>query len=57
MHHNNNGGLRLSEVVGSNAGERFLIPISLKVDHENCKYMGGSLFTCAVVQPLTGLVV
>nr|APR63820.1 agenet domain-containing family protein [Populus tomentosa] len=56
MHHNNNGGLRLSEVVGSNAGERFLIPTSLKVDHENCKYMGDSLFTCAVVQPLTGLV-
>ncbi|KAJ6988019.1 hypothetical protein NC653_021067 [Populus alba x Populus x berolinensis] len=56
MHHNNNGGLRLSEAVGSNAGERFLIPTSLKVDHENCKYMGDSLFTCAVVQPLTGLV-
>ncbi|KAH8500781.1 hypothetical protein H0E87_015856 [Populus deltoides] len=56
MHHNNNGGLRLSAVVGSNAGERFLIPTSLKVDHEICKFMGDSLFTCAVVQPLTDLV-
>ncbi|KAJ6429774.1 hypothetical protein OIU84_021218 [Salix udensis] len=56
MHHSNNGGLRLSEVVGSNAGERFLIPTSLKVDHEICKHMGDSLCTYAVVQPLTSLV-
>ena len=56
MHHSNNGGLRLSEVVVSNAGERFLIPTSLKVDHEICKHMGDSVCTCAVVQPLTSLV-
>ncbi|KAF9677338.1 hypothetical protein SADUNF_Sadunf08G0097400 [Salix dunnii] len=56
MHHSNNGGLRLSEVVGSNAGERFLIPTSLKVDHEICKHMGDSVCTYAVVQPLTSLV-
>ncbi|KAJ6350919.1 hypothetical protein OIU78_006939 [Salix suchowensis] len=56
MHHSNNGGLRLAEVVGSNAGERFLIPTSLKVDHEICKHMGDSLCTYAAVQPLTSLV-
>ncbi|KAF9674110.1 hypothetical protein SADUNF_Sadunf10G0093600 [Salix dunnii] len=56
MHHNNNRGRRLSEVFRSNTGERFLIPTALKVDHENCKYMGDSLFTSAVVQPLSSLV-
>ncbi|KAJ6772022.1 AGENET DOMAIN-CONTAINING PROTEIN-RELATED [Salix koriyanagi] len=56
MHPNNNRGRRLSEVVRSNTGERFLIPTDLKVDHENCKYMGDSLFTSAVVQPLSSLV-
>jgi hypothetical protein len=56
MHLNNNGGRRLSEVIGSNSGERYLIPTALKVDHENCKYMGDSLFTSAVVQPLSSLV-
>ncbi|CAK7326553.1 unnamed protein product [Dovyalis caffra] len=56
MHHNNNGGRRLSEVIGSNAGERFLIPTALNVDHENCKYMEDSLFASTVLQPLTSLV-
>ncbi|KAG6759647.1 hypothetical protein POTOM_036131 [Populus tomentosa] len=56
MHPKNNGGRRLSKVIGSNSGERFLIPTALKVDHENCKYMGDSLFTSAVVQPLSSLV-
>lgn len=56
MHLNNKGGRRLSEVIGSNSGERYLIPTALKVDHENCKYMGDSLFTSAVVQPLSSLV-
>lgn len=56
MHLYNNGGRRLSEVIGSNSGERYLIPTALKVDHENCKYMGDSLFTSAVVQPLSSLV-
>lgn len=36
--------------------ERFLIPTSMKVDHENCKYMGDSLFSTSVVSTLTSLV-
>lgn len=36
--------------------ERFLIPTSMKVDHENCKYMGDSLFGTSVVSSLTSLV-
>lgn len=55
-HHNNNSGKRSMEVIASNTYERFLIPTALKVDHENCKYRGNSLFTSTVVQPLTNLV-
>ncbi|XP_059453712.1 uncharacterized protein LOC132184193 isoform X2 [Corylus avellana] len=36
--------------------ERFLIPTSMKVDHENCKYMGDSLFSTSVVSSLSSLV-
>ncbi|KAF8378463.1 hypothetical protein HHK36_029803 [Tetracentron sinense] len=43
------------EDVESPACERFLIPSSLKVDHDNCKYRRGSLFS-ASVPPLTSLV-
>ncbi|XVF86021.1 hypothetical protein PTKIN_Ptkin17bG0167300 [Pterospermum kingtungense] len=36
--------------------DRFLIPASLKVDKDNCKYMGDTLFSSSVVPPLTSLV-
>ncbi|KAE8100746.1 hypothetical protein FH972_018609 [Carpinus fangiana] len=36
--------------------ERFLISTSMKVDHENCKYMGDSLFSTSVVSSLSSLV-
>jgi len=36
--------------------ERFLIPTSMKADHENCKYMGDSLFSTSVVSSLSSLV-
>ncbi|KAM3691416.1 hypothetical protein ACB098_08G013400 [Castanea mollissima] len=41
----------------STSDERFLIPLSMKVvDHENCKYIGDSLFSTSVVSPLSSLV-
>ncbi|KAH0991140.1 hypothetical protein GBA52_002623 [Prunus armeniaca] len=43
-------------LVGSGTCERFMIPSSLKVDHENCKYLGDSLFSSSVAPPLTSLV-
>lgn len=49
-------GKSTSSLVGSNACERYLIPSSLMVDHENCKYLGDSLFSSSVVPPLTSLV-
>ncbi|GAV59198.1 BAH domain-containing protein/Agenet domain-containing protein, partial [Cephalotus follicularis] len=45
-----------SDMMESSAHSRILIPTSLKVDHENCKYMGDSLFGSSVVPPLTSLV-
>ncbi|XP_057962413.1 uncharacterized protein LOC131153984 isoform X2 [Malania oleifera] len=36
--------------------EGFMIPVLMKVDHENCKYIGDSPFSSSVVQPLTSLV-
>jgi hypothetical protein len=44
------------DVMVSRTCERFLIPTSLKVDHENCKFVGDSLFSSSVVPPLTSLV-
>ncbi|KAK9903808.1 hypothetical protein M0R45_000917 [Rubus argutus] len=49
-------GKSTSSLVGSNACERYLIPSSLMVDHENCKYLGDSLFSSSVAPPLTSLV-
>ena len=41
----------------TSSDERFLIPLSMKVvDHENCKYIGDSLFSTSVVSPLASLV-
>ncbi|XP_038693993.1 uncharacterized protein LOC119991670 isoform X2 [Tripterygium wilfordii] len=45
-----------SQVVESHACERFLISSPLEVDHENCKYLGDSLFSTSVLPPLTSLV-
>uniref|UniRef100_A0A5B6ZKT5 BAH domain-containing protein n=1 Tax=Davidia involucrata TaxID=16924 RepID=A0A5B6ZKT5_DAVIN len=42
--------------VGMQTCESFFIPTSLKVDHDNCKYIGDSLFSSSVVPPLTSLV-
>ncbi|KAK8604408.1 hypothetical protein V6N13_099351 [Hibiscus sabdariffa] len=38
------------------SSERFLIPASLKVDNDNCKYIGDPLFSSSVVPPLTSMV-
>ncbi|XVF43029.1 hypothetical protein PTKIN_Ptkin02bG0007700 [Pterospermum kingtungense] len=42
--------------AGSISCERFFIPASLKVENDNCKYMGDPLFSSSVVPPLTSLV-
>ncbi|KAE8657450.1 hypothetical protein F3Y22_tig00116995pilonHSYRG00127 [Hibiscus syriacus] len=42
--------------VRSVSSEHFLIPASLKVDNDNCKYIGVPLFSSSVVPPLTNLV-
>ncbi|XVF03417.1 hypothetical protein REPUB_Repub04eG0259500 [Reevesia pubescens] len=41
---------------GSVTCEKILIPASLKVDNDNCNYMGDPLFSSSVVPPLTSLV-
>ncbi|KAF5745275.1 hypothetical protein HS088_TW07G00858 [Tripterygium wilfordii] len=43
------------QVIESHACERFF-STPLKVDHENCKYLGDSLFSTSVVPPSTNLV-
>ncbi|KAK6242822.1 hypothetical protein SCA6_008211 [Theobroma cacao] len=45
-----------AEVTRSVTCERFLIPASLKLDNDNCKYRGDPLFSSSVVPPLTSLV-
>ncbi|KAJ8774686.1 hypothetical protein K2173_017132 [Erythroxylum novogranatense] len=50
------GVRRSTDIIGSRTQERFLVPMNLKVDHDNCKYMGDSLFNSTVVPPLTNLV-
>lgn len=45
-----------SDVSPARTRERFVIPPSLKLDHENCKYVGDSLFSSSVVPHLTSLV-
>jgi len=46
---------RWPKVLKSDAPESFVIPASLKVDHDDCKYGGGdpSIFSSAVVPSLT----
>ncbi|XVE85943.1 hypothetical protein DITRI_Ditri17bG0132600 [Diplodiscus trichospermus] len=46
----------IKSTAGSVTCERFLIPSSLKVDNDNCKYRGDPLFSSSVVPPLTSLV-
>ncbi|XWS69785.1 hypothetical protein CRYUN_Cryun04dG0208400 [Craigia yunnanensis] len=46
----------IKSTAGSVTCERFLIPSSLKVDNDNCKYMGDPLFSSSVAPPLTSLV-
>ncbi|OAY31298.1 uncharacterized protein LOC110600458 isoform X1 [Manihot esculenta] len=45
-----------TQVVRSYACDRLMLSMTRKVDHENCKYMGDSLFSSAVAQSLTSLV-
>ncbi|XP_027909132.1 uncharacterized protein LOC114168490 [Vigna unguiculata] len=49
---------RSPKVLKSNAPDSFVIPASLKVDHDDCKYAGGdpSIFTSSVVPSLTSMV-
>ncbi|XP_050374418.1 uncharacterized protein LOC126791956 isoform X2 [Argentina anserina] len=54
--HFGTGGESTSGLMGSNSCERYLIPSSLMVDHENCKYVGVSIFSSSVAPPLTSLV-
>ncbi|XP_052185929.1 uncharacterized protein LOC127797249 [Diospyros lotus] len=44
------------EAVGSRTLSSIFISNTLKVDHDNCKYMGDSPFSSSVVAPLTNLV-
>ena len=52
MHHKNSDNKSSSEVIKSHACEGFVLPMSFKVDHENCKYVRDSLFSSTVAQPL-----
>ncbi|WCJ24566.1 hypothetical protein M5689_006516 [Euphorbia peplus] len=55
MHHKSSGSKSWKEVIGSSGCESLRLLGNLKVDHENCKYMGDSLFG-STAQPLTSLV-
>ncbi|GMJ05692.1 hypothetical protein like AT1G68580 [Hibiscus trionum] len=46
----------IKSTARSVSSERFLIPASLKVDNDNCKYIGDPLFSSSVVPPLTSMV-
>ncbi|GAU32126.1 hypothetical protein TSUD_218770 [Trifolium subterraneum] len=54
----NDGHRRLSpKFLDSDATESFVIPASLKVDHDDCKYPGDpSIFSSSVVPSLTNMV-
>ncbi|PRQ40389.1 putative BAH domain, Agenet-like domain, Agenet domain, plant type [Rosa chinensis] len=54
--HFGSDGKSTSGLMGSKSCERYLIPSSLVVDHENCKYLGDSLFSSSVAPSLTSLV-
>ncbi|KAA8532719.1 hypothetical protein F0562_032752 [Nyssa sinensis] len=56
MLHCVNSKNRSPEAVGMRPYERFFFPSSLKVDNDNCKYVGDFLFSSSVVSPLTSLV-
>lgn len=53
---NDGNSKRSPEGIGSRDYEKFLIPSSLKVDLENCKYIGDTLFSTSVVPHLTSMV-
>ncbi|XP_065880410.1 uncharacterized protein [Euphorbia lathyris] len=55
MHHKTSGSKSWKEVIGSSGCESLRLLTNLKVDHDNCKYMGDSLFG-STAQPLTSLV-
>uniref|UniRef100_A0A5B6ZNG5 BAH domain-containing protein n=1 Tax=Davidia involucrata TaxID=16924 RepID=A0A5B6ZNG5_DAVIN len=55
-HSSGNQNKRSPEAMGMRPYERFFFSSSLKVDHDNCKYVGDSLFSSSVVPPLTNLV-
>ncbi|XP_039069459.1 uncharacterized protein LOC120216002 isoform X2 [Hibiscus syriacus] len=46
----------IKSTARSVSSERFLIPASMKVDNDNCKYIGHPLFSSSVVPPLTNMV-
>ncbi|GMI99921.1 hypothetical protein like AT1G68580 [Hibiscus trionum] len=46
----------IKSTARSVSSERNLIPASLKVDNDNCKYIGDPLFSSSVVPPLTSMV-
>ncbi|XVE53314.1 hypothetical protein DITRI_Ditri02bG0194200 [Diplodiscus trichospermus] len=46
----------IKNTTGPVTCERFLIPASLKIDYDTCKYLGDPLFCSSVVSPLTSLV-
>ncbi|CAL1408244.1 unnamed protein product [Linum trigynum] len=51
---NNSSKMSLLNIPGQNA--RLLISNALSIDHDNCKYMGDSMFGSSAVQPLANLV-
>lgn len=52
----NDDGKTVASDAFAHPCERFLIPTALKIDIENCKYAGDSLFNSSVVPTLTNLI-